>query len=94
MTLAFVGFSLYGPYSMLAGAIAMDFGSRFSSASAAGIIDAVGAFGTIVTGVGMGYLIDNYGWNTAFLYVLGLTLVATFSSFMLWNTRANRAAPI
>ena len=80
-----------------AGAIAMDFGSRFSSASAAGIIDAVGAFGTIITGVGMGYLIDNYGWNTAFLYVLGLTLLATLSSFALWNTRAessNREASI
>jgi len=88
VTLAFVGFSLYGPYSMLAGAIAMDFGSRFSSASAAGIIDAVGAFGTIITGVGMGYLIDHYGWNTAFLFVLGLTVLATFSSFALWKTGA------
>ena len=88
VTLAFVGFSLYGPYSMLAGAIAMDFGSRFSSASAAGIIDAVGAFGTIITGVGMGYLIDQYGWNTAFLFVLGLTLLATFSSVALWRMGA------
>lgn len=88
VTLAFVGFSLYGPYSMLAGAMAMDFGSRFSSASAAGIIDAVGAFGTIITGVGMGYLIDHYGWNTAFLFVLGLTSLATVSSFALWNARA------
>lgn len=88
VTLAFVGFSLYGPYSMLAGAIAMDFGSRLSSASAAGIIDAVGAFGTIITGVGMGYMIDNYGWNTAFLIVLGLTSFAAMASFALWNANA------
>ena len=87
VTLGFVGFALYGPYSMLAGAIAMDFGSRYSSASAAGIIDAVGAFGTIITGVGMGYLIDHYGWNIAFLFILSLTLLATAASFALWNAR-------
>jgi OPA family glycerol-3-phosphate transporter-like MFS transporter len=87
VALGFVGFSLYGPYSMLAGVMAMDFGSRYSSASAAGIIDAVGAFGTIMTGVGMGYLIDNYGWNVAFLILLSLTLLTTASSFALWNIR-------
>ena len=68
----------------------MDFGSRLSSASAAGIIYAIGAFGTIITGVGMGYLIDNYGWDTAFMLVLGLTLLASLASFALWNTRAIR----
>ncbi|MBX3278469.1 MAG: MFS transporter [Acidobacteria bacterium] len=93
MALGLIGFSLYGPYSMLAGAIALDFGSRHSSASAAGIIDAVGAFGTIITGVGMGYLIDRYGWNTAFFFVLSVTLVAAGSSFALWNTRAYQANP-
>src|SRR5688572_15956865 len=92
VTLGFVGFSLYGPYSMLAGVIAMDFGSRRSSASAAGIIDSVGAFGTIMTGVGMGYLIDHYGWATAFLIVLSLTLLATVSSFALWKYEVSAAA--
>lgn len=92
VALGFVGFSLYGPYSMLAGAIALDFGSRYTSAAAAGIIDAVGAFGTIITGVGMGYLIDHYGWETAFLFVLSLTLLAAASSFALWNTGSHQAA--
>lgn len=92
VALALVGFSLYGPYSMLAGVMALDFGSRYSAAAAAGIIDAVGAFGTILTGVGMGYLIDHYGWNTSFLIVLSLTLLAAGSSFALWNTRPPQAA--
>jgi sugar phosphate permease len=91
VTLGFVGFSLYGPYSMLAGVMAMDFGSRYSSASAAGIIDAVGAFGTIITGVGMGYLVDHYGWNIGFVIVLCMALLATASSFALWNTKRTQA---
>jgi sugar phosphate permease len=93
VVLACIGFSLYGPYSMLAGAIAMDFGSRYSSATAAGIIDAAGAFGTIATGVGMGYLIDRYGWDTAFLIVVSMALIATLSCLVLWNA-PSRPAPV
>ena len=85
--LGLVGFTLYGPYSLMAGAVAMDFGSKHASATAAGIIDAVGAIGAIVTGVGMGYLIDAYGWTNAFNIILSLSVVSMLLSFTLWNLR-------
>ena len=85
VALGFVGFTLYGPYSLMAGAVAMDFGWKHSSATAAGIIDAVGAVGAILTGVGMGYLIDVYGWTNAFNIIISLAAVSMVLNFALWN---------
>ena len=89
--LGLVGFTLYGPYSLMAGAVAMDFGSKHASATAAGIIDAVGAIGAILTGVGMGYLIDTYGWTNAFNIILSLSVVSMLLSSTLWNLRPRQA---
>ncbi len=83
--LAMVGFSLYGPYSLMAGAIAIDFGARQSAATAAGIIDAVGAAGVILTGVGMGVLIDRFGWADVLPLVVLLGAAATLASLTLWR---------
>ncbi len=85
IALGLVGFTLYGPYSLMAGAVAMDFGWKHSSATAAGIIDAVGAIGAILTGVGMGYLIDSYGWTNAFNIIISLSVIYMLLSFTLWN---------
>ena len=90
IALGLVGFTLYGPYSLMAGAVAMDFGWKHSSGTAAGIIDAVGAVGAILTGVGMGRMIDVYGWDHAFNIVIGLAGIATVLSFTLWNLRPRR----
>ncbi len=85
LALGLVGFNLYGPYSILTGTMAMDFGWKFSSASAAGIIDGVGAVGAVFTGVGMGYLIDRFGWDRAFSVVIALAVVSALLSFGLWR---------
>lgn len=85
--LATVGFLLYGPYSLVAGALAIDFGSTRSSASASGIFDSVGVLATVVTGVGMGYLIDVYGWERAFSIVAAVALLTAVLSLAMWNMR-------
>ena len=85
LLLGVIGFLLHGPYSLLAGAMAVDFGSRYSSASAAGIIDSVGAIGAIVAGGGMGTLIDRIGWTEAFYIVSLIALAAGLLSLSLWN---------
>ena len=85
IALGLVGFTLYGPYSLMAGAVAMDFGWKHSSATAAGIIDSVGAVGAILTGVGMGYLIDSYGWTHAFNIIISMSVIYMLLSFTLWN---------
>ena len=89
--LGVVGFSLYGPYSLMSGAMVMDFGGKEASASASGIVDMIGAAGAIFTGVGMGYLIETRGWDGAFGIIVVMASVATFLSFLLWNHKPLRA---
>src|SRR5262249_21497400 len=47
---ALIAFLLVGPYSLLAGAVAMDFGGRQGSGTASGIIDGVGYLGGALAG--------------------------------------------
>lgn len=83
--LGLVGFTLYGPYSLMSGAMVMDFGGKEASASASGIVDGVGAAGAIFAGVGMGYLIDAHGWDGAFGIIVAMAAVATVLNALLWR---------
>lgn len=94
VTLGFIGFMLTGPYSLFAGAMAIDFGSRHSAAAASGIIDAIGAVGAMLSGAGMGYLIDRYQWNGAFTIVTGIAVLTTALCFPLWKLRPLREEEI
>ena len=60
---AAVAFCLLGPYSYLAGAMALDFGGKEGSGTASGMIDGFGYFAGILSGNGMAHLAVNYGWD-------------------------------
>ena len=91
-SLGLVGFTLYGPYSLMSGAMVMDFGGKEASASASGIVDGVGAAGAVFAGVGMGFLIDGYGWDGAFGIIVAMASVATVLNALLWSHKPLRAA--
>jgi len=64
-----IGFTMIGPYSYLAGAVALDFGGRRGSATASGIIDGVGYLAGVLAGKTVAELSNKFGWNGAFLAV-------------------------
>lgn len=73
------GFLLIGPYSLLAGAISLDFGGKRASAAAAGVIDGVGYLGGVLAGGGVASVAARFGWSGAFAAlacVAALTAVA------------------
>ena len=90
--LGLVGFTLYGPYSLMSGAMVLDFGGEEASASASGIVDGIGAAGAIFAGVGMGYLIDAHGWDGAFGIIVAMASAAAVLNALLWGHRPLRAA--
>lgn len=59
-------FCLLGPYTLLAGAIAMDMGGRKGSATAAGLIDTAGYAGGTLSGIAVGGLAESGGWAAVF----------------------------
>jgi OPA family glycerol-3-phosphate transporter-like MFS transporter len=77
---AAVGFLLIGPYSYMAGAIALDFGGKRGGATACGIIDGVGyLFGGVLAGNAIARLSDAKGWQGVFLLLAG---VAAFTALV------------
>jgi sugar phosphate permease len=73
-----VAFLLIGPYSYLAGAIALDFGGKRGGATACGIIDGVGyLFGGVVAGKVVASLSVTLGWQGVFR---ALAVVALLTS--------------
>ena len=87
LVLMAVGFFTYGPHVAMVAACPMDFGTRKAAASAAGFIDGVGYIGAAVTGVLSGYLVEHFGWSTAFYLWLGGAIAAAALMLVLWNYR-------
>jgi sugar phosphate permease len=77
---------LLGPYSYLAGAMALDFGGREGSATASGMIDGFGYFAGILSGNAMAHLAVTYGWQTMFLVLAGVAgLTSVVGGLALWQ---------
>jgi len=86
------GFLLMGPYSFLAGAIALDFGGKRAGATASGLIDGVGYLGGIAAGVVVGRLVAYTGWGPAFALLAAVTWASAAVAIGFWaqQRRAER----
>jgi sugar phosphate permease len=83
---ATVAFCLLGPYSYLAGAMALDFGGKEGSATASGMIDGFGYLAGILSGNAMAHLAVAYGWQTMFLVLAGVAgLTSVVGGLALWQ---------
>ncbi|MBT3222840.1 MAG: MFS transporter, partial [Proteobacteria bacterium] len=63
VSMGLVGFTLYGPDSLMTGAGAMDVGSKRSAVMAAGIINGMGSVGSVAQEQIFGYLLDRVDTN-------------------------------
>jgi sugar phosphate permease len=72
-----VGLFLLGPYSLLAGALALDATEKRGAATAAGIIDGAGYLGATAAGIVLGKVAEARGWSSAFDVVAAAAIVAT-----------------
>jgi sugar phosphate permease len=75
-----VGLFLLGPYSLLAGAVALDIAGKRGTATATGIIDGAGYLAGALSGILLGAIADHAGWQAVFDLVTGAALVATLVS--------------
>ena len=74
-------FLLIGPYSYLAGAIALDFGGKHGGATACGIIDGIGyLFGGVVAGKIVASLSVSLGWQGVFKMLAIIALLTSMAA--------------
>lgn len=88
-TMAFVlvgicGFAVIGPYSLIAGAAAIDFGGREAAGAASAFLDGVGyLFGAVLGGVGMAALAQELGWTGAFAVLAGVAAASLVPALLI-----------
>ncbi len=91
-TVGAIAFLLIGPYSLLAGAMALELGGKRGASTAAGLIDTAGYLGALLSGVAVGAVADRYGWDAA-LQFLGVATVsaAAVAAALAWTELRQRA---
>ena len=85
LCLSIIGFMVYGAHTIMVTAIPMDYGTRKAASSAAGFIDAFGYIGATISGVGVGWLVDKYGWDSAFYFWAAGAFIASLLMLRLWR---------
>jgi MFS transporter, OPA family, glycerol-3-phosphate transporter len=87
-------FSISIVHSMLSGTSSMDFGGRKAAATAAGMFDGMQYVGGSVVGVGMGWMLEHFGWSAWGPSMIGFAFVGALLMLTLWNARPKaHAAP-
>jgi OPA family glycerol-3-phosphate transporter-like MFS transporter/OPA family sugar phosphate sensor protein UhpC-like MFS transporter len=86
-----MGFLLYVP-QMLIAAMAMNLGTKRASAAAVGLTGIIGYASTIITGVGIGSLVDRHGWPAAFYLMTACALITLVLMAFTWNVGAHPQA--
>jgi len=78
--IALIAFVLIGPYSYLAGAMAMDLGGKKGSTLACGLIDGVGYLGGFLAGGSIAKISVEFGWSGAFFSLAGIAFLSFLSA--------------
>lgn len=85
--LLLLSFMFSGPHAIIGSAVAMDFGGKEATGTAHGFVDAMQYCGAAMIGVGMGRLLDLFGWD---VWGPSLMLFAVAGGLLLlpvWNVR-------
>jgi len=83
-----MGFMVYVP-QMLIAAMAMNLGTKRAAAAAVGLTGIVGYASTLVSGYGVGKMVDAGGWGLPFILMLGCALGTMALMALTWNVGAH-----
>jgi len=83
-----VAFLIIGPYSFLAGAMALDFGGKQGAATASGVIDGVGYFGGVLSGDTMARVSVALGWGGVFVVLAVVAFLTAAAAAVFWVQEA------
>jgi len=86
-----IAFCLLGPYSLLGGALALDFGGKRASALSSGIIDGVGYLGGAAAGYGAAQVSVSFGWPGVFVSLAAVSALSALAAGRLYILSARAA---
>ncbi|NUM89504.1 MAG: hypothetical protein HUU37_09895 [Bdellovibrionales bacterium] len=74
---------------MLSGTASMDFGGKRAAATAAGLFDGMQYVGGAFVGVGMGWLLESFGWTIWGPSMIAFSGIGAVLMLILWNAHPN-----
>jgi len=74
-------------HSMLSGTASMDFGGQRAAATATGMFDGMQYIGGAAVGIGIGWLLDNFGWGSWSPSMIGFAAIGGILMLFLWNAK-------
>jgi len=87
-----IGFTVYVP-QMLIAAMAMNLGTKRASAAAVGLTGIFGYASSVLSGWGVGRIVDTTGWDGAFKMLMACCFVTAALMALTWNVGAHAEAP-
>jgi OPA family glycerol-3-phosphate transporter-like MFS transporter/OPA family sugar phosphate sensor protein UhpC-like MFS transporter len=82
------GFFIYGPQALI-GITAANLATKRAAATAAGLTGLFGYLSTVVSGWGLGLLVQRAGWDVAFGVLLAIGAMGTFMFMLAWSSKAH-----
>jgi OPA family glycerol-3-phosphate transporter-like MFS transporter/OPA family sugar phosphate sensor protein UhpC-like MFS transporter len=89
--IASVGFFIYIPQCLI-GIAAAKLATKRAAATAVGLTGLFGYASTLLSGVGLGYLVQHYGWPAGFLTLVFVAAIASLIFAVSWFAPAYRTA--
>ena len=83
-----IGFFVYGPQCLLAVAC-VNLATRRAAATAVGLTSIFGYASTTLSGWGLGFLVQHYGWNAAFVTLMICAAAGTALFLLAWPAKAH-----
>lgn len=74
-------------HSMLSGTASMDFGGQRAAATATGMFDGMQYLGGAAVGIGVGWILDNFGWEYWSPSMIGFAGIGAILMLVLWNAK-------
>ncbi len=84
-----IGFLIYGPV-MLIGVAALDLVPKKAVGTAAGLTGLFGYLGATAAEIGIGNVVQHYGWNMGFGVIIGAAVLSIFLLAITWNVHDRR----
>ena len=87
------GFFIYGPQCLI-GIAAANLGTKRAAATAVGLTGFFGYASTLLSGRGLGLLVERHGWDSGFAGLLIVAAIGTLLFALAWPAPAKTRSPL
>ncbi len=88
-----IGFFIYGPQALL-GIAAANQATKRASSSANGLLGIFGYASTLISGVGIGFIAQHYGWGSTYLALIAVAAIGLVILLTMWSASGDGYASV